>query len=72
MPWLADGRILSWGGHSNGALGNTTLAEFETRGQPQLETPTPTPVAVRFNAVDVSAKSLHVLALARDGSVWAW
>ncbi len=33
---------------------------------------TPQPVAVKFDAVDVSAKGEHVLALARDGSVYAW
>ncbi len=69
---LADGRILAWGGHANGALGNMTLAQFEIAGEARGETPTPAPVAVRFDAIDVSAKSEHVLALARDGSVWAW
>jgi alpha-tubulin suppressor-like RCC1 family protein len=67
---LADGRILAWGSNSSGELGNTTLAEFEKRRAPQLATPTP--VAAKFDAVDVSAKRYHVLALARDGSVWAW
>jgi hypothetical protein len=64
---LADGRLLAWGGHGSGALGSTALAEFETRNGPKLETPTP--VAVPFDAVDVSARDAHVLALARDGSV---
>ena len=33
---------------------------------------TPLPVAVKFDAVDVSSTGEHVLALARDGSVYAW
>ena len=69
---LADGRILAWGETGSGELGITPLAEFETKAQPRLRMNTPTPVAVRFDAVDVSSKSDHVLALARDGSVYAW
>jgi alpha-tubulin suppressor-like RCC1 family protein len=69
---LADGRILAWGATGSGDLGITPRAEFEERAQPRLRTNTPTQVAVGFDAVDVSCKSDHVLALARDGSVYAW
>ena len=69
---LRDGRVLAWGATGSGELGVTPLAEFETRAQARLRTHTPTPVAVTFEAVDISSKSDHVLALARDGSVYAW
>jgi alpha-tubulin suppressor-like RCC1 family protein len=32
----------------------------------------PVPLATKFDAVDVSSQDSHVLALARDGSVYAW
>ena len=69
---LADGRLLSWGPNANGILGTTPLAEFEERAQPRAKTNTPTPLAVRFDALNVSCTSDHALALARDGSVYAW
>jgi alpha-tubulin suppressor-like RCC1 family protein len=69
---LKDGRLLAWGATGSGELGTTPRAEFETRAQPRMRTHTPTPVAVPFDAVDVSSKSDHVLALERDGSAWAW
>ncbi len=69
---LADGRVLAWGPSGRGILGTTPLAEFEERAQPRARTNTPTPVAVRFDAVDVSCTGDHALALARDGSVYAW
>ena len=69
---LADGRVLAWGKSARGVLGTTPLSEFEARAQPRASTSTPTPVAVQFEAVDVSCKGDHVLALARDGSVFTW
>jgi alpha-tubulin suppressor-like RCC1 family protein len=69
---LADGSVLAWGSTGSGDLGITPQAEFETRAQPRMRTNTPTPLAVRFDAVDVSTRSDHVLARSRDGSVYAW
>jgi alpha-tubulin suppressor-like RCC1 family protein len=69
---LADGRLLAWGSGAGGILGTTSRAEFEERAQPQGRTNTPTPVVVRFDAVNVACTSDHALALARDGSVYAW
>jgi alpha-tubulin suppressor-like RCC1 family protein len=69
---LADGRLLAWGDGGSGELGITPRSEFETRAQPRMRTSTPTPVAVPFEAVDVSCKDDHVIALARDGSVYTW
>jgi len=37
-----------------------------------MRTNTPTPLSVPFVAVDVSCKDDHVMALARDGSVYTW
>jgi hypothetical protein len=69
---LADGQIMSWGAGGSGLLGTTPLAEFETRAQPRIRSNSPQPLAVKFDAVDVSVKGDHALALARDGSVYAW
>jgi alpha-tubulin suppressor-like RCC1 family protein len=69
---LADGQVMSWGAGGYGLLGTTPVAEFETQAQPRTRSNTPQPVAVRFHAVDVSARGEHVLSLARDGSVYAW
>jgi len=69
---LADGRVLACGATGYGDLGITPLSEFETKGQPRTRTNTPTPVAVSFDAVDISCKADHVLARTRDGGVYAW
>jgi alpha-tubulin suppressor-like RCC1 family protein len=69
---LGNGQVLSWGAGGYGHLGTTPLDEFETRAQPRMRSSTPQPVAVKFDAVDVSSKGEHVLALARDGRVYAW
>lgn len=68
----ADGQVLAWGAGGNGNLGITPPAEFEERAQPRIRSNTPQPVAVKFDAVNVSAKGEHALALTRDGSVYAW
>jgi alpha-tubulin suppressor-like RCC1 family protein len=67
-----DGRLLAWGSSGSGELGITPRSEFEERAQPRMRTNTPMPLAVPFDAVDVSSKSDHVMALARDGSVYTW
>jgi alpha-tubulin suppressor-like RCC1 family protein len=69
---LADGRVFAWGATGSGQLGITPREEYETKAQPRMRTSTPTPVSVPFDAVDVSCKDDHVMALSRDGSVYTW
>ncbi|MCG3188255.1 MAG: hypothetical protein LKCHEGNO_00203 [Burkholderiaceae bacterium] len=70
---LKDGRLLAWGKNANGRLGTTTQAQMETLASwSPNESNTPLPLSTRFDAVDVSAGDDHCLALARDGSVYAW
>jgi alpha-tubulin suppressor-like RCC1 family protein len=69
---LGDGRLLAWGGNSSGRLGTMTRAQFEARASWGPNSNTPIPVATKFDAVDVASHNWHVLALARDGSVYAW
>ena len=69
---LANGQVLSWGAGGYGVLGTTPLDEFETPSAASHALEHPQPVAVKFDAVDVSSKGEHVLALARDGGVYAW
>jgi alpha-tubulin suppressor-like RCC1 family protein len=49
-----------------------TRAQFEARASWGPNSNTPIPVVTKFDAVDVSSHNWHVLALARDGSVYAW
>ena len=53
-------------------LGITPLEYVEIYADSGPRPDTPTPVAARFDAVDISVGGTHVLALARDGTVWAW
>jgi len=69
---LGDGRLLAWGGNSWGRLGTMSRAEFEARASRGSNSNTPIPVATKFDAVDVASQDWHALALARDGSVYAW
>ena len=70
---LRDGRLLAWGKNPNGRLGTTTQAQMETLASwSPNESNAPIPLSVRFDAVDVSSGDDHALALARDGSVYAW
>ena len=69
----ADGTLLTWGINAgNGKLGTTPLSFFEERASWGPNSNVPVPLAVRFDAVDVSTMNDHVLALTRDGRVYAW
>jgi alpha-tubulin suppressor-like RCC1 family protein len=70
---LKDGRLLAWGKNPNGRLGTTTQAQMETLASwSPNESNVPIPLSTKFDAIDVSAGNDHALALARDGSVYAW
>lgn len=70
---LRDGRLLAWGKNPNGWLGTTTQEQMETLASwAPNESNTPLRQSVRFDAADVSSGDNHSLALARDGSVYAW
>jgi len=70
---LADGRLLSWGLNAgNGMLGTTPLSQVEVSASWGPNSNVPVPVATKFEAVDVSSQDSHVLALTRDGRVYAW
>ena len=64
---LADGRLLASGTNGFGLLGTTPLSTLEVTAQFGPHSNTPLPVAVKFDAVDVSCQSNYVMALARDG-----
>jgi alpha-tubulin suppressor-like RCC1 family protein len=70
---LADGRLLSWGSNAgNGLLGTTPLSVVEEIASWGPSSNTPVSPVTKFDAVDVSSQESHVLALSRDGSIYAW
>ncbi|MFN8007344.1 MAG: hypothetical protein U0V70_10030 [Terriglobia bacterium] len=70
---LSDGQLLSWGWNSgSGLLGTTPLSALEVTASWGPNSNAPIPLATKFDAVDVSTQEDHVLALARDGGVYAW
>ena len=69
----ADGTVLAWGVNGgNGRLGTTPPSFFEERASWSPDSNVPVPLAVRFDAIDVSTMNDHALALTRDGRVYAW
>jgi alpha-tubulin suppressor-like RCC1 family protein len=70
---LKDGRILSWGlNGGEGKLGTTPLADFERTRYWGPNSNRPIEPVTKFDTVAISSMMEHVLALARDGSVYAW
>ncbi|MGE0362517.1 MAG: RCC1 domain-containing protein [Vicinamibacterales bacterium] len=68
-----SGELMAWGLNAGDGLLGTTPREFvETRASWGPNSHVPVPQAVRFDAVDVSVGAAHVLALTRDGQVYAW
>jgi alpha-tubulin suppressor-like RCC1 family protein len=68
-----DGTLLTWGINSgNGKLGTTPLSFFEERASWGPHSSVPVPLAVPFEAIDVSTMRDHTLALTRDARVYAW
>jgi len=64
LALASDGRVLAWGGNSDGQLGDGTTSGGSTPVEVDL------PAGIRGRAV--SAGGLHSLALASDGRVLAW
>ena len=70
---LQDGRLLSWGSNAGkGLLGTTPLAVVEVTASWGPSSNTPVSPLGKFDAVGVSSQDAHVLALSRDGNVYAW
>lgn len=60
----SDGDVYAWGGNSYGRLGDGTTNDSDTPVR------VPAPAGARF--VQVSASNVHSLALASDGTAYAW
>jgi alpha-tubulin suppressor-like RCC1 family protein len=70
---LPDGKVVAWGLNAgSGLLGTTPLSFFEIRASWGPNSNRPVPLSVEFEAQQVSATYDHVLALTRDGRVYAW
>jgi alpha-tubulin suppressor-like RCC1 family protein len=69
---LADGTVMACGLNAgSGLLGTTPLAFFETRASWSPDSNRPIPVPLD-DVVEVSSQESHVLALTREGRVFAW
>lgn len=69
----ADGAVLAWGVNAgSGLLGITSPSFFEERASWAPDSNVPVPLAVPFDAVEVSSTNEHALGLTRDGRVYAW
>lgn len=63
---LRDGSVWAWGGNDSGQLGSGTVSPAFSGIS------TPTQVVGLHAIVQVAAGTRHTLALAADGTVWAW
>ena len=64
LALASNGTVWAWGSNSNGELGNGTNADRWAPAQVSL------PIGVTI--INIAAGWTHSLALASDGTVWAW
>jgi alpha-tubulin suppressor-like RCC1 family protein len=69
---LEDGTVIAWGANYEGELGNGGLGSRSTPGINPKPSFRPVAVAGLTEVVQVSAAGRHVLALRKDGTVYAW
>ena len=67
-----SGRILAWGANTMGVLGTTVPEEFAKDMVRTEDAYAPTPLGVPFDAKDISVSRTFALAVAQDGTVYAW
>jgi alpha-tubulin suppressor-like RCC1 family protein len=70
-----DGSLWAWGGNWTGQLGDGgpgPLGEFKFPLETLPQSPRPRRIGQDTNWAAISAGAEHVLALKRDGTLWAW
>ena len=67
-----NGRLLAWGANTVGVLGTTVPEEFARNLVRTGDANAPTPLGVMFEATGISTAGAFALAVARDGTAWAW
>jgi len=69
---LDNGQVLAWGRNFSGTLGITRPQDLGADLMARPDAYAPTPIVESFKAESVSAGEQHVLAVTRDGTVFAW
>lgn len=67
---LEDGTVWAWGDNFNGQLGDNTTTRKST--PTQVHGPGNVGVLTNIIAIASGSNSYHILALKRDGTLWAW
>ncbi len=69
---LEDGTIAAWGANDEGQLGNGAMGASRALGTYPKPSVTPVRVTGLTDVADIDAGNSHVVAVRRDGTVWAW
>ena len=69
---LEDGTVVAWGANDEGQLGNGARGANGVMGISPKPSVTPVRVTDLTDIVEIEAGSKHVVALRKDGTVWAW
>lgn len=69
---LEDGTVVAWGANDEGQLGNAARGANRVVGTYPKPSVTPVRVTDLADIIAIEAGGKHVVALRKDGTVWAW